>query len=346
MHTTSYNKGFSLGKIDGIIGGKIWDGIKLGLILIDDEGVVLLWNDWIAQHSGIPTDFSLGRSLESIFPDGLNSSFKTALKNALAYKLPIVLSNALHRSPLPLYPLPIMQHGQNRMQQSITISSILNEGKNFRLIQIADASVSLKRERVLKLHSERLSNEATTDALTGAYNRRFFNERFAAEFGRAQRQSAPISLIMLDVDSFKLYNDHYGHPAGDKVLISVVDALKSQLNRPTDVVVRYGGEEFAVILPDSGVEGSEIIAERLRVAVSDLNIPHGKSTVADHITISVGVVTYQYDTSCNATCFLESADAALYSAKHGGRNCVKHLVTPSCNRPCTVPFDHSVCLTT
>lgn len=334
MNSISANQNFAPGKILGHLGGKIWDNIKLGLVLIDHKGVVLLWNDWVVQHSGIPADLALGHSLEQLFLDDLTSPFKTATKNALSYKLPIVLSNALHRSPLPLYPLPISQHGQNRMQQSITITPITNDGNHYCLIQIADATLSIRREGVLKSHSERLSKEASTDSLTGAYNRRFFDERFAAEFGRAQRQSVPLSLIMLDIDFFKDYNDSYGHPAGDNALISVVAAIKSQLHRPTDVVVRYGGEEFAVILPDSGVNGGGSIAEKLRAAVSDLNIPHRKSTIADHITISAGIATYQPDTDCNAACFLETADAALYNAKHGGRNCVKYCITPDCGKPC------------
>lgn len=322
-------------KIGEEIAGKIWDNIKSGLILVDSEGKVLLWNDWIARHSGIPTEFALNRFLGSLFPDGLTVSFKTAIKNVLQHKLPIILSNALHRSPLPLYPLPVTQHRQDRLQQSIVITPILTEKEKYLcLIQVADATLSIKREGLLKSYSERLSKEAITDALTGAYNRRFFDERFAAEFGRALRQNIPLSLIMLDVDCFKPYNDKYGHPAGDKVLIAVVKALKSQLNRPTDVVARYGGEEFAVILPDSDAEGGRIVAEKLRLAVSELDIPHGESSVARHITISIGVTAYQPDTACNAACFLETADAALYGAKHGGRNCMRHLATPECGRPC------------
>jgi diguanylate cyclase (GGDEF)-like protein len=303
---------------------EIFDAVKLGLILIDGEGSVLMWNNWVAEHSGIPAEFALNHPLEFLFPDGLSSPFKTAIKNALSHKLPIILSNALHRSPLPIYPLPVTQDEQKRMQQSITITPIgINEKEHLVLIQIADASVSIKREGVLKSHSVKLSKEATTDGLTGAYNRRFFDERFAAEFGRAQRKNIPLSLIMLDVDHFKLYNDNYGHPAGDKVLISVVKKLKSQLNRPTDVVVRYGGEEFAVLLPDSEREGGRIIAEKMRAAIYDLNIPHNHSKSADRITISVGLATYQPGTSCDAAHLLKAADTALYDAKHSGRNCVR-----------------------
>lgn len=319
------------------IAEKICDSIKSGLILIDGDGKVLLWNDWIAKHSGIPAESALNHILDSLFPEGLTTSFKTALKNVMQHKLPAILSNALHRSPLPVYPLPVTRQKQERLQQSIVITPITTrEKRRLCLIQITDATLSIKRERVLKSHSERLGKEAVTDALTGANNRRFFDERLAAEFGRAQRQNAPLSLIMLDVDYFKRYNDKYGHPSGDKVLVSIVKALKSQLNRPTDVVARYGGEEFAVILPDSKAEGSKTIAERLRAAVSNLNIPHGESEVAGHITISIGIATYQPDTDCNMGCFLEMADTALYSAKHDGRNCVRHIITPNCGKPC--PF--------
>lgn len=303
----------------------IFDAVRLGLILIDEDGKVLQWNDWVAQHSGIPATFALGHTLESLLLDGLSPTFKTAIRNALAHRLPIVLSNALHRSPLPLYPLPLLQGKQDRLQQSITFTPIFDGAMHYCLIQIADASTSIKREQVLKSHSERLSKEAVTDELTGAYNRRYFNNRLNGELGRALRQHTPISLIMLDIDFFKAYNDNYGHPAGDKILISVVNELKSQMNRATDLVTRFGGEEFAIILPDCGYEGGQAIAERVRLAIADLKMPHGKSAVADRITISVGLGTYEPGSTCNATTLLEAADKALYVAKNSGRNCVRHL---------------------
>jgi diguanylate cyclase (GGDEF)-like protein len=134
-----------------------------------------------------------------------------------------------------------------------------------------------------------------------------------------------MSLVMMDVDFFKRYNDLYGHPAGDRVLISVADALNSELLRPADMIARYGGEEFVAILPDSGPEGSLIVAERLRAAIFDLNIFHGGSEIADRVTMSIGVASYLPGTTCNETSLLEAADMALYNAKHGGRNCVRHV---------------------
>lgn len=318
-----------------LIRDSICNAVNMGLILLDDEGRVMLWNDWIARHSGIPAEFAAGHSLDSLFPDGLNASFKTAIKNALSHKLPIVLSNALHRQPLPLYPLPVTQHLQTRIQQSISITPITDPaGCHLCLIQVTDASMSINRERVLKLHSDQLSIDATTDSLTGAYNRRCFDDRFKTEFGRAQRQGTPFSLLMLDIDFFKDYNDSYGHPAGDRVLISVVKAFKAKLNRATDVLTRYGGEEFAVILPDCGAEGAQAVAEMLRTAVAELNIPHCKSKITDHVTLSIGVTSVESGSKCNATSLLETADAALYSAKHNGRNRVRYLITPDCKKPC------------
>lgn len=301
---------------------RILDVVKFGLILIDDHGQVQMWNAWMAKHSGIPADSALNHSIETLFGEGVAPSFKTAIKNALSHKLPIVLSSALHRSPLPLYSSP---HTQERMHQSITITPLVaDETSHFFLIQITDSSMHVRRERVLKSRSDQLSKDATTDSLTGAYNRRFFDDRYRMEFGRAKRQATPLALIMLDIDFFKQYNDNYGHPAGDKVLVRTFNAMKTQLRRPTDVVARYGGEEFAIILPDCEKEGGLSVAEKLRIAVSDLHIPHRGSKIADHLTISVGVATLPPGMDCAPNDLLHAADAALYDAKRNGRNCVQH----------------------
>lgn len=302
---------------------KLWETINFGLILVDAKGMVLMWNGWVAKHSGIPAEFAIGHSLESLFPDGLDTSFRTAIRNALSHRLPIILSNALHRSPLPLFSLPLTHQAQVRIEQSIALTPISEGEDHFCLIQINDTSMSLKRERVLQLKSERLSKYATTDALTGLHNRRAFDERFRVEYARALRQNSPLSLVMLDVDYFKLYNDTYGHSAGDKVLVAVANAIKSQANRATDVVARYGGEEFIAILPNCESHGGLIIAEKFREAVAALNIVHEKSDVSGCVTISAGVATLEPGDTCTANDLLEKVDQSLYQAKHAGRNCVR-----------------------
>jgi diguanylate cyclase (GGDEF)-like protein len=318
---------------------KIWDSIKLGLILLDSDGKITLWNKWLELYSGVSSDNACGQTLDILFPKQIATSFYMAIKNTLLHKFPVVLSNALHRSPLPLFTQPRTPDKFERLQQSITLTPIINDGRVYCLIQVADASISIKREGILKLQSERLSKDVITDSLTGAYNRRFFDERFEVEFSRAHRQNLSFTLIMLDVDYFKAYNDAYGHPAGDKALILIVKTLITLLKRPTDAVVRYGGEEFAILLPDTNSEGGQQVAESLRQAISDLNIPHSHSDIADHITISLGLATYQHatsqhDTHCDSVCFLNTADVALYSAKNSGRNCVKFCTTPDCGKSC------------
>lgn len=313
--------------VQNLVWNSIWNAINLGLILIDDQGVVVIWNDWVSEHSGITEKQAVGQTLESLFTDGLGASFKTAMQNALTYKLPVVLSSILHRSPLPLYPLPCTRKIQQaRIHQSVSLTPIITpDGAHQCLIQITDTSVSFTREHMLKLHTKQLSIDATTDGLTGAYNRRYFNERFKAEFGRVNRQGTPLALLMLDIDGFKDYNDFYGHPAGDRVLIRIVELMKSQLNRTTDVVTRYGGEEFAILLPDCELEGARAVAQKIQHAMLELNIPHANSKVAERVTLSIGIATHSVNSHCDAHFLLNTADKALYTAKHEGRNCIRYM---------------------
>jgi diguanylate cyclase (GGDEF)-like protein len=165
-----------------------------------------------------------------------------------------------------------------------------------------------------------LERLAQQDALTGLANRRQFDAVLAHEWARARRDRRPISLVMADVDFFKLYNDCYGHPGGDACLRQVATALRSACRRPADLAARYGGEEFALILPDTPVEGAMELAEALLERVRGLGLPHAHSTVAPHVTLSMGVGTCVPDAMATADGFVQRADEALYQAKLLGRN--------------------------
>ena len=306
------------------------NALKLGVIVLDRNGMILAWNDWMIRHSGISRESAIGQDIETIFESGLPNSLKTALNNVRTYKLPVLLSNALHRHPLPLF-ANLALHSPDRIQQSISITPLMDQiGTAYCLIQVADSSTSIKRERLLKDQSDRFAQAATIDSLTGAYNRRFFDERFKAELGRAQRQQTPFSLMLLDIDYFKLYNDTYGHPAGDRVLIGVVQALKSRINRSADVLARYGGEEFAVILPDCGSQGSLALAQKLCQEIANLHIPHSASLISNHVTISIGVASLRPGSKCDAGYLLQLADKSLYTAKAAGRNQVSSIDNGEC----------------
>jgi diguanylate cyclase (GGDEF)-like protein len=178
-------------------------------------------------------------------------------------------------------------------------------------------------ERTAELASAnaRLDRLSRTDALTGCANRREFDERLAHEWKRAARTGAELTVVMLDVDEFKLYNDRYGHPGGDACLRTVVAAVQRAM-RDTDLVARYGGEEFAVILPGPQPETGTVVAERIRAAVEDLALPHA-ATGRGILTVSLGVASVAPATGGEPGKLVEAADAALYEAKRAGRNCVR-----------------------
>jgi diguanylate cyclase (GGDEF)-like protein len=175
-------------------------------------------------------------------------------------------------------------------------------------------------EADLRKAQEALELIATHDSLTGLANRRLFERALDIEFGRGARQSSPLSLIMLDIDFFKRYNDTYGHVAGDHCLAEVARALKSCCHRKADLAVRYGGEEFAVLLPDTDIHGALAIAEQIRRSVIDKNITHSGSPTG-YLTVSLGCYSFVPATGHDSIeAFIQRADAALYRAKHSGRN--------------------------
>jgi len=186
--------------------------------------------------------------------------------------------------------------------------------------------LSEKEEKILALMAdlEGERNAAVSasirDALTGIYNRGYFNEILPKVIGGAKREGHPLSLIMIDIDYFKRYNDYYGHILGDDCLRKVVRALKGTLKRPDDILARYGGEEFVAILEGTDAEGAEIIAEEMRAAVYDSRIEHAKSDCSGFVTVSLGMVTFGEKFPDTPEGAVDFADKALYRAKEGGRN--------------------------
>ena len=169
---------------------------------------------------------------------------------------------------------------------------------------------------------EQLSQLALLDSLTRVYNRRSFDRQLKREWGRHKRVPAPLSLIMCDVDCFKIYNDVYGHQQGDKCLQQIAKAISSALKRSGDLLARYGGEEFVVILPQTTQSGAAKVSENIRNAVKALEIPHHNSLVDSVVTVSLGVASTIPNAVDNPQLLIEAADLALYQAKDRGRDCV------------------------
>jgi len=174
----------------------------------------------------------------------------------------------------------------------------------------------------LKRKTDMLERFALLDGLTGIHNRRYFDEQLEKEVGRNIRENRPVSVIMMDIDHFKEFNDHYGHGAGDQCLKKVARALTDTLSRPGDTLCRYGGEEFVALLPGSDDDGAGVVAERLREAVEALSVAHEYSGVSNVVTLSLGIASKEPtgEEKSTAESLLKLADEALYSAKRAGRN--------------------------
>jgi len=186
-------------------------------------------------------------------------------------------------------------------------------------------SPSIVRIRVrnhleLKRYHDLLESQAVTDGLTGIANRRQFDKWLDREWRLAIRRQSPISLILGDIDCFKLFNDHYGHPEGDECLKAVAKALAAGLRRPSELLARYGGEEFACILPDTDLAGATHFAGNLLEQVRGLKMRHDKSFVTDIVTMSLGAATMSPALGDGQEILIQRADEQLYAAKKAGRN--------------------------
>jgi diguanylate cyclase (GGDEF)-like protein len=178
----------------------------------------------------------------------------------------------------------------------------------------------------LKTHLEeanrRLEELSHQDGLTQIANRRRFDGYLESEWKRAKRTKSPLSLIMLDIDFFKLYNDAYGHVAGDECLKSVALLFKQCLKRPEDLAARYGGEEFAAVLPNTDRNGAMVVSQEIQTRLEEKKILHESSVIAPYLTVSIGAVTWVPESEKAPSQLVQMADQALYSAKKRGRNTI------------------------
>jgi len=301
--------------------------INGGVAIIDDAGRVWFWNKWLEEKSGLSCEAVTGKPFLQLFPEINNSRLALSIDEALKRGHSSLLSQSLNKAPLPLYDAAASLPG-NRLEQAIHVTPLECHSR-YCLVQINDVSIAVKKERLLREQADSLRGLAYLDALTGIPNRRRMDEYLGDEFKRAIRGSTPLSVIMLDIDYFKQYNDTYNHSAGDFCLQRVANAIKAVLRRPADMVARYGGEEFSVILPDTPTHAAVALAEDIRKQIESLDILHEASDVTRHITVSIGVAGVLPDSKISAEELLGQADLALYQAKNKGRNRVSIYKEPS-----------------
>ncbi len=211
----------------------------------------------------------------------------------------------------------------NRVYRSFRNMISLNWEREAMAQELGDLTQSLRdRNRQLRDARRQLTDLANVDELTGLGNRRLVNSALREEINRARRSGSEISVILMDVDYFKNYNDTYGHPAGDEVLQRLSDLMQRATSRAGEVVARYGGEEFIIVLPGASAASAMRTAHRLKELVMEEQIPHSSSEIADVITISQGIATVQPEGDLQPADLIRKADTALYQAKDDGRNAI------------------------
>src|SRR5471032_1097540 len=304
---------FRLGLLHGVL-----CAVNLGAVVLDGQRRIVLWNSWMARHSGLGHDSAVGQDLFALYPALRGGRVESAVQQALHNHFPSLLSQSLNKAPFPLYadgkPGP-------RLQQAIEVTPIAIAGAAHHcLVQITDVSIAVAREKLLRDQAMVLRSQTFSDGLTGIANRRHFDVAMEKEWRRAKRNGTALSLLMIDIDCFKDYNDHYGHQQGDQCLIQVAAALSGMLKRPCDMMARYGGEEFAMILPETDAEQARVMAEAMRVRTLELALPHAHSGGSGLVSVSIGIATQAADVPVAISDLIGAADRALYCAKRAGRN--------------------------
>jgi len=289
-----------------------------GIVVLDARHNIVLWNGWMVPRSGRAAARVRERSLFEVFPELRGSRVEAAVLAALTDGTSTAIPQSENRTPFPLREAGSFDGP--RIDQAVTVSSFREGDERYCLIEIRDVSGTIEREKRLLDHAESMRARSYVDGLTGIANRRYFDVALDRELRRAQRMKSPLSLLLIDIDSFKAYNDHFGHQQGDACLSTVAQALAAKLKRPADVAARYGGEEFAAILPDTSLEQARLHANAIREHVAALALPHAASAYWPIVTLSIGVASFDRERLHEVPALIEAADKALYAAKRGGRN--------------------------
>ena len=292
--------------------------VDCGLVVLDARQNIVLWNRWMTSRSGRSGARVRGHGLFEVFGELRGSRVEAAVLAALMENITTRVPQAQDRAPFPLREAGSFDG--ERIDQAVLVTPFVEDGERFCLVEIRDVSGAVGRERQLLEHAESLRARSYVDGLTGIANRRYFDVALERELRRAQRGGGALSLLLMDIDSFKAYNDHFGHQGGDACLSTVAQALASMLKRPADVAARYGGEEFAAILPDTTLEQARVHANAIREHVASLALEHAPAALRPIVTLSIGVASVGQERPADPAALIEAADRALYAAKRGGRN--------------------------
>lgn len=323
MTSTSRHTAVSAGP-DRAFAHQMMATLAVPIFVLDRSGYVIMWNLACERLTGVQADEIIGtRDHSRCFYASQRATLADVMLANSSSDLDSLYARHVAHAPnarLNAESWCDMPHTGRRRYLAADATPVFDD--DGRLTAVVETLRDLTEEKEAQVALEQL---ATRDGLTGLANRRCFDDTLHAEWTRAMRSEQPLSLLMVDVDHFKAYNDENGHLGGDACLKRIAGAVASEM-RANDLVARYGGEEFAVILPNQSLKGAAIVAERIRVRVERLHMPGMALALADeshparHVTVSIGAATAVASHQHTASELVAIADAALYRAKHMGRN--------------------------
>ena len=297
-------------------------------VVIDEAGVIRGYNSAAETTFGYSADMVLGQNVSMLMPEEYSGEHDSHLgrylsesrsdeNRAVGMRRPVVAKTSTGvMVPVRIALSHVKLSGRHYFVGSATRVETGPDGTTAEVVN----DLIERRTRALREQRDEFERLSSIDALTQLANRREFDRTLERELRRGRRADAPTALMMLDLDHFKLYNDHYGHKAGDECLQTLARIINQVFRRGTDLTARYGGEEFAVVMGATNFPTAMMLAERLVEAVVRANVPHAKSPTASHVTISVGVTAVAPGEDTEAGQMVEWADGALYEAKRSGRN--------------------------
>jgi diguanylate cyclase (GGDEF)-like protein len=293
------------------------------LLLLTSASII--WFLMLSQHPNV-VHYHTGIILIITFG---NIVIRIRFRYAFGYSTAILLLYVIGIGDVSQMPVAAAQNSSLVLLTAAIISLIGNyqlEGEMRRDFLLT----LLQRINTIKLEesNRKLEQLSISDELTGTANRRHFDNTLEREWSSGARNGYPLSLIFLDIDFFKSYNDNYGHQAGDQCLKKIGEALNRNIRRSHDLLARYGGEEFVILLPHTEMEEAFDLSEKIRQSIETMKIKHEFSRISDHITVSLGVASAIPIPQTNSSYLVEQADAALYQAKNNGRNQVARYSEP------------------
>lgn len=287
------------------------DAISIGLEVWDTQDRLILYNPAINRMcAGLHAPEHIGQTYEALMTRHLERHLiPAAMGNEKAWLSQHLSSRGKHTEPL------LLELAKNRWVNLYETRSA--EGSL--VVAWVDVTEIIHKDMELETANRKLTRQSTMDELTGLANRRHFDYALKTEWLRAARAGLTLSLLMVDIDHFKNYNDHYGHVAGDKCLRSVANILERCVRRAGELVARYGGEEFVILLPGADLAHAHETAQNCLTLMQQESLPHAASLAANHVTISIGVASVLPDATRDPFTLVNAADAAMYRAKTTGR---------------------------